>query len=950
MAHAARQPRLMCFVLQVLLSAWAAGMAVPAWAENASRWPRLEEVIVVSKTHFDIGFTDLASRVVDGYRTSMADQALKLVDESCGLPPDQQFAWTLAGWPMAQVLWSGQTGERRERFVAAMRAGRLVPHALAFTTHTESLDLEDLVRGFRFSVEIARLAGQPLPTGCKMTDVPDHTRGLATVLANAGVKFFHHGCNDNCTPADLPPLYWWEGPDGSRVLTALSRTYGSDLCPPAGWPYKTWLCMWMTYDNQGPPNTKMVEALFARAKRDLPGVRVRFGRLADFADAIAREKPDLPVVRADTPDTWIHGIGSMPIETQLAHATRPRIAVLESLDTLLATWGVATRPAVPIVRDAYENTLLFGEHTWGPDVARYAGYSYGDEWKKKLAAGQYRFLLEGFNQKRAYAHRAAELVEPAIQERMAALAKAVDVPGRRIVVFNPLPWTRDGAVEVPWEPFAEPAALTDVANRVTIAAEAGASQLPKHTLKFVAKDLPPLGYRTFVPAKGAARENVSANAMCIENELLRVTLDPARCGIKSIVDKRSGRELVNAQSPYALGQYLYERFDADQGLQHAHDYVTCRPNQEQGEIDAQSKPHLPSAKEHPYCAATASDALVAISGGATAASAVLKAAPHGAIPDATQLRVTLYAGEPWLDLEWSIAQKTPDPWPEAGWLCFPLRADNPTFRLARLGSIVDPAKDLMRSSNHDIFCLNGGLTVEGADGGRTGICPIDAQLVSLERPGLWRYSRDFVAHKPDVFVMLFNNVYSTNFAQWIEGSWSSRVRLWLIDRRESTPSSLIGNSWEARVACLAAVSDAASGKLPPQASGLTVEKVAAALPSTSGRGRAPCTHGRGEGGSKLPSPSGRGAGGEGGLQSTSSALSTRGPLVTAFGANPYGKGTLLRFLGTGGRRRQLHDPFAQWDGRRHGASVRFAGPADRSPDHNFRAGRVHRRDSAHGPC
>ena len=48
--------------------------------------------------------------------------------------------------------------------MAAMREGRLVPHALAFTTHTESLDLEDLTRGLRYSVEMARLAGQPLPT------------------------------------------------------------------------------------------------------------------------------------------------------------------------------------------------------------------------------------------------------------------------------------------------------------------------------------------------------------------------------------------------------------------------------------------------------------------------------------------------------------------------------------------------------------------------------------------------------------------------------------------------------------------------------------------------------------------------------------------------------------------------------------------------------------------
>jgi alpha-mannosidase len=70
-------------------------------------------VIVVSKTHFDIGYTDLAGRVVERYRTAMADQALALVDESRDLPPDQRFSWTLAGWPMAPlslVLLDGKGG------------------------------------------------------------------------------------------------------------------------------------------------------------------------------------------------------------------------------------------------------------------------------------------------------------------------------------------------------------------------------------------------------------------------------------------------------------------------------------------------------------------------------------------------------------------------------------------------------------------------------------------------------------------------------------------------------------------------------------------------------------------------------------------------------------------------------------------------------------------------
>jgi len=111
--------RLVCVVL--LAQGLAPSEAVHA--QDGSPRPKLEEVIVVSKTHFDIGYTDLASRVVERYRTSMADQALKLVDESRDLPPEQQFSWTLAGWPMAQILWPGQTAERRERFLDAMRKG-----------------------------------------------------------------------------------------------------------------------------------------------------------------------------------------------------------------------------------------------------------------------------------------------------------------------------------------------------------------------------------------------------------------------------------------------------------------------------------------------------------------------------------------------------------------------------------------------------------------------------------------------------------------------------------------------------------------------------------------------------------------------------------------------------------------------------------------------------------
>ncbi len=75
----------------------------------------VEEVVVVFKTHFDIGYTDLARNVVAKYRTSMIDNALVVCDGANAMPPEHRFVWTLSGWPMEQVLWPGQTPERRRR-------------------------------------------------------------------------------------------------------------------------------------------------------------------------------------------------------------------------------------------------------------------------------------------------------------------------------------------------------------------------------------------------------------------------------------------------------------------------------------------------------------------------------------------------------------------------------------------------------------------------------------------------------------------------------------------------------------------------------------------------------------------------------------------------------------------------------------------------------------------
>ena len=98
--------------------------------------------------------------------------------------------------------------------------------------------------------------------------------------------------------------------------------------------------------------------------------------------------------------------------------------------------------------------------------------------------------------------------------------------------------------------------------------------------------------------------------------------------------------------------------------------------------------------------------------------------------------------------------------------------------------------------------------------------------------------------KPSAFVNLYNNEWNTNFPEWQEGSWTSRVRLWLIARdcepRAAPHRPLLGS--------------------PPSAA--------------RRRGRWPGRHAAQ--GTSRPEP----------LAS--------GVLVTAFGQNPDGDGTLLR--------------------------------------------------------
>jgi len=788
----------------------------------------VEEIILVYKSHFDIGYTHLAREIIHNYRTIIIDGALDVVDKNKNLPLEQQFVWTIPGWPMKKILedWEGQTPQRRQRVREAFRDGRFAVHALPFTMQVELMEPEGMVRSLGYSSELARQAGKPLPTGAKMTDVPSYTKFIPTLLRNAGVNFLHLGCNPGSTPPDVPFLFWWEGPDGSRLLTMYSTTYGNSLFPPDGWKYKTWIAMMMNSDNKPPPSPEKVREHINTIKEKLPGVKVRIGTIGDFGDRMASEDlSDLPVISEDMPDSWIHGPMSNPDGVILVRHAVPDLFAAEALNTMLGIWGASSGDISGSIAEGYENSMLYYEHTWGgaidwickylpakENIGQVSNWFYGDQWKEDLKTNKYDRHLDSWEEHTHYAIKAENIASTLLQEELDDLAKSVNKVSHRMVAFNPLPWKRNAII-----------------NGTLI------------------KDIPAGGYLTLpVVAVSSTRPEKAGNTF--ENAHFKIVFDPGRGAIESLIDKRSGRELVDNESEYGFGQYLHEQFSADEIGDYCKNYIRGEHNEkgwnEYSWAYAQiGKPNLPPASEMPYRAMTAGNCTLTKSRCGNTTTFVMRAArEETGIDYPVTTCVHLYDDAAYMDLELTI-EKPADIWPEAGWICLPFKVVAPQFRVGRNGFIMDPSKDIIAGANRYIYAVGTGVAIFDKRGRGVGICAPETPLVSLGMPGIWKFDKTYVPEKPTVYFNLFNNQWTTNYRFWNEGKWTYRFRIWSFDQYDAA-TSLITPSLEMRYPVQIGSANTRRGKLPTQHTGLSVSRL--------------------------------------------------GVLVTVYGANPDGKGTLLR--------------------------------------------------------
>jgi hypothetical protein len=465
--------------------------------------------------------------------------------------------------------------------------------------------------------------------------------------------------------------------------------------------------------------------------------KLQLATFRDYFELIEKKYADkLETVRGDFGPYWEDGIGTDAQYAALYRQTESRASSVETLSSLAALERPEWAPPLDRLRRLWQDLILYAEHTYTSS----GGYSRPDSEQS----------VRQIDTKHFHVTDARETAHWIAQESLSRLLESIHVAPPAIVVFNSLAHERSGLVEMD---LSNGMALTRAGGRPvgleTVRAGAGYRRV-----RFLAEHVPAMGYRVY---RLAGRETANAGPSpepenVAENALYRVTVNPERGGISSILDKQIGRELVDPQSSYLLDQYLYVSGGEGTRLIHLTE-------------------HLPTAN-------------LTVSPSGRAAPVSVTPTPWGQSltykvvgPHAPEIsvEVRLFDGEKKIEIV-NRLKKEPVSDKEAIYFAFPFAVANPQFEYEGQIGTVNPAHDELAGGCREWYAAGRWGRVSGG-GVDAAVIPIDAPLVSfgdIDR-GLW--PEKFEPTSSTIFSYALNNYWHTNFPRVQSGEFLFRYVL-----------------------------------------------------------------------------------------------------------------------------------------------------------------------------
>jgi hypothetical protein len=714
--------------IELALRASQREIKTPVNFPHAKKWL----VFIVPTAHTDVGYTDLQERV----RVRHANNGLREL-QWLGQYPDLKWN-SETYWQLNALLelHPDKTDEVFERLrqkrwgLSASYANMLTGLCSHEALNRYTLDAHDLARRGGFDLDSLIL-----------DDVPSAINSLAMVMANSGIKYFIEGSNKDRAPHvgnGLKNPFYWEGADGSRVLSYISYQPGYGAAgellrdiPRAMEQLPRYLARFDKPDY--PYDAVVVNGAYSDNREIelwLPEVIEQWNAQWEYPKLIAAlpadflgylEKNfsnDIPVLKTDFGGWWEDGAASSALETVLDRRAEERIVTAEMLHSLAEVLAGTEYPKTNFDK-VWHDILLYDEHTWGA-----AG---------SISSPDAEQTVKQWEVKSGFAREADA-------ESRALLASGMDelatmVPAADLVVFNPLAWSRNDLVKIE-----STGPVRDIATKKTLPCQA----LPEGGSCFIADDLPSIGYRTYRNAasdgKAVAKDAVQFSGNEMENEFYRVTLNPKSGGIQSIYDKQIKRELVDADGDCGLGELIY--VSGGEGTYAVHSDLANLP---------------PPKFDYHRQSATGLKRINGPVFGEMTSQATAENFPG------ITMRVRLYHGLKRLDLIYEL-DKTETNAKEAVYLAFPFAVDASKggLWLEYPDEITEPLKDQHPSACRDWYSVqrwlaesDGNMTVE--------FSPLDTPLVTLGQMTGSTWPTKLSLKRGHVFAYVMNNYWHTNY-------------------------------------------------------------------------------------------------------------------------------------------------------------------------------------------
>lgn len=698
-----------------------------------------KKIIAVFKTHFDIGFTALYEEILKKYSTTMLRDVLTVCNETSSNGAGRRFVWTMPSWPLLKTL-ENASKEDRKAAEKLIQNDQLLCHALPYTLHTETAGVADLIFGMRYAKEFAEKYGKHRAISAKMTDVPGHTWFLVSLLAKSGVRFLHLGCNSASKPVNVPMLFWWEAPDGERILTFYSKGgYGSATLPPEDWKFPVWLALKLTNDNVGPQGADVVEAL----EREIGGrAELQIGTMDDFYRELSRcDLSGLPVVRADLADSWIHGAATYPKELGMLRRARNTLITAQKMGAYLRMQGESEPPVRrDLTREAYENSLLFSEHTWGLSVIATLGHERKyekAEFEKQRKEERYRRIEASWDEQRMRAENTRRCAEQLYGSVARDLARR-GAEGE-LYLFNP-----SGQPFTGWVRNEEPV-QGGVAEK-TIGGE-----------RYVyAKDIPAFSFSRILPAEPGGNIVLSETEEALElsDGKLRLALD-RKTGLISLCV--NGYPVIKEG-----GRYEYNIIGAESTCQYIRDYLYRFYDWAIQDFSRSSYPEIEDQTFGCEC--------VSVGAENNCLKAVFRPERKSVekFGNAHEISFTYSILNGAVRVRAEMKKKERSPYIESGDIVFGF-SETPEYFANKTGTVVDIAHEIVTDGNKTHFCMENYLEARLRNQ-TIRIAAVDTPLFSIGRDCCYRWNRS-VPSSARAYFNLFNNMWGTNFPQYNAGDY-----------------------------------------------------------------------------------------------------------------------------------------------------------------------------------